>query len=199
MTLLTAPSPLSPGLPSAEARLGDPGSWVDTHGDILYRFAFARVGDATVAEDLVQETLLSGWQSRHSFTGDCQPRTWLIAILKRRVADHFRRSGRRVPCVADQEQIDRTLTETVDSPASDRLEAAEFWSVVTGCTGDLPDHLARAFRLRAFGDDAPDAICDSEGISRKNLSVRLCRARTLLRQCLEKRWFGDSPKKEPRR
>lgn len=171
----------------AESALGDPEAWVTAHGDVLLRFAMARVGDAETAEDLVQETLLAAWRGRAAFDGLCEPRTWLIAILKRRVADYYRRVGRffgeslssdaEVPC------------RTADAGAVP--EAAEFWGVVTGCTGEMPEHLARAFRLRTFAEEDPAAICDAEGISRKNLSVRLHRARQLLRRCLENRWFGE--------
>ena len=58
----------------------------------------------------------------------------------------------------------------------------------------MPEHLARAFRLRTFGEQDPGQICEEEGITRKNLSVRLHRARQLLRRCLQMKWF-----KEPER
>ncbi|PYK81851.1 MAG: hypothetical protein DME41_11275, partial [Verrucomicrobia bacterium] len=33
----------------------DPATWVDEHGDVLYRYALARVRKPDVAQDLVQE------------------------------------------------------------------------------------------------------------------------------------------------
>ncbi len=50
----------------------NPDSWVDQHGDFLYRYALLRVRHPEVAEDLVQETLFAavrtyafadGWNS----------------------------------------------------------------------------------------------------------------------------------------
>lgn len=163
--------------------LGDPDSWVGAYGEALFRFAVLRVGDVAAAEDLVQETFLAAWKGRDRFSGECSPQTWLVAILKRRIADHYRQQGRR---------LDLKPAAAVRTPGADRPEAeqAEFWNVVSGCTGDLPGHLARAFQLRTFADETPEAICGAEGISRKNLSVRLHRARQLLRRCLETRWFG---------
>lgn len=175
----------------AVSALGDPDSWVEEHGDVLLRFALTRVSDTSTAEDLVQETLLAAWRGREAFDGACEPRTWLIAILKRRVADHYRQHSRR------HEAHDAgVIDETPSGPASfsevgPDCEAAEFWEVVSGCTGDLPEHLGRAFRLRTFGEEQPDTICDAEGITRKNLSVRLHRARQLLRRCLETKWFAN--------
>lgn len=170
------------------ATLGSPESWVDHHGDALLRYALARVVDRSIAEDLVQETLLSAWRGREAFDGGCEPRTWLVAILKRRIADHYRRQGRRRETPSDG-HLEAAVSE--EKPAGPECEAAEFWAVVSRCAGDLPEHLSRAFRLRTFGEAAPEAICDSEGISRKNLSVRLHRARQLLRRCLESKWFDN--------
>ncbi|QDV72917.1 sigma-70 family RNA polymerase sigma factor [Botrimarina mediterranea] len=171
-------------------QLGDPETWVDRYGDMLFRFAMLRVGDADAAEDLVQETLLAAWQSRARYSGDCTPPTWLVAILKRRIADYFRKQGRRSTLNRSAAASGKTAV-----PPQPEVEQVEFWSVVHSCTGDLPDHLARAFRLRTFADESPEDICGSEGISRKNLSVRLHRARQLLRRCLEMRWFGGDEAK----
>lgn len=173
------------------SELGDPEKWVDQHGDALLRFALVRVGDRSTAEDLVQETLLAAWRGRHAFDAASTPRTWLVGILKRRVADHFRRVGRQPPTAAGAGADAIEHAPEPPSRANAGPEAAEFWRVITACTADLPEHLARAFRLRAFGDAEPAAICDAEGITRKNLSVRLHRARQLLRKCLETRWFAS--------
>lgn len=176
--------------PAATA-LGDPESWVEEHGDVLLRYALTRVVDTATAEDLVQETLLAAWRGREAFDGACEPRTWLIAILKRRLADHYRQRGRRREAhEAGIIEEDSSATPPTSGIGPD-CEAAEFWEVVSGCTGDLPEHLGRAFRLRTFGEEQPETICDAEGITRKNLSVRLHRARQLLRRCLETKWFAN--------
>ena len=71
-----------------------PETWVDQHGDALYRFALRRVTDPELADDLVQETFLEGLSARSSFTGGSSVRTWLTAILKHKIIDQYRRSGR---------------------------------------------------------------------------------------------------------
>jgi len=42
----------------------DPGVWVDTHGDALFRYAMIRVRSEELAEELVQETFLAALAAR---------------------------------------------------------------------------------------------------------------------------------------
>ena len=44
-------------------------TWLDEHGDVLYRFALARVGDFETAADLVQDTLLEAIRCFDAYTG----------------------------------------------------------------------------------------------------------------------------------
>ena len=78
----------------------DPEQWLDQHGDALYAFALLRVQQPAVAEDLVQDTLLAAFSGRERFGGGAQERTWLIGILKHKIIDHLRKSGREESYVA---------------------------------------------------------------------------------------------------
>ena len=68
-----------------------PNTWVDKYADYLFNYAVARVNDSEVSKDLVQETFFAGLKSANNYKGDAAERTWLIAILKRKVIDHYRK------------------------------------------------------------------------------------------------------------
>ena len=55
--------------------LSDPQGWVDSYGDLLYRFALVRVCDRDIAEELVQDTLLAALQAKERFAGQSSERT----------------------------------------------------------------------------------------------------------------------------
>ena len=57
------------------------------------------------------------------------------------------------------------------------------------CLSRLPAHLADAFLDRELEGLSREAICRDVNITPENLSVRLYRARLLLRRCLEVHWF----------
>jgi RNA polymerase sigma-70 factor (ECF subfamily) len=103
---------------SAVAR-GEPASvrvLLDDHLPVVYGFVLARVGgDEAVAEDLMQETLIEGVKSAHSFRGESSLATWLCAIARRRVARHYERERK-------QEAAARGLELVRDEPEPD-LEA----------------------------------------------------------------------------
>jgi len=71
-------------------------SWLDQHGDALFRYALMRGRQTSVAEDLVQETL-AALKAFDRFQGRGSERTWLIGILKHKMANHFRRSQHEAP------------------------------------------------------------------------------------------------------
>ncbi|MCC7140034.1 MAG: RNA polymerase sigma factor [Planctomycetes bacterium] len=57
---------------------------VRQHAADLYRFAYRLVGDASGAEDLVQETYFHAWRSIGGLREPEKGKAWLMTILRRR-------------------------------------------------------------------------------------------------------------------
>jgi RNA polymerase sigma-70 factor, ECF subfamily len=51
-------------------------------------------GDHSLAEELTQDVFTGAVAQRRAFNGHADPLTWIIAIARRRLADHFRRLDR---------------------------------------------------------------------------------------------------------
>ena len=69
------------------------------------------------------------------------------------------------------------------------LENKEFWIALDKCCEQLTGPVSAAFRMRELDEMSTAEICKILEITPTNLSVRLHRARLMLRQCLEERWF----------
>ncbi|MGD2111474.1 MAG: sigma-70 family RNA polymerase sigma factor [Phycisphaerae bacterium] len=179
-------------------------SWAAVHGDVLRRYALVRVRDSETAEDLVQETFLSALRNRTQFAGRSHERTWLVGILRHKIIDHYRLSGR----VGAIESYDRCVTDG-QAPfdcrknsggkavpwaevGHGRVEGQEFWAVFRGCMAKLPAPLAAAFCLNELEKVGGAEVCSILGITPSNLWTRVHRARLLLRRSLEKNWFGHA-------
>jgi len=176
--------------------------WLEEHGDYLFRFAWSRLRQRDVAEDLVQETFLAALRAQDRFAGASSERTWLVGILKRKIVDHLRRKGREQPVsdIAPSDQWSDTLFDERGNwrkkpskwcpDPSEAFEKQEFWSIFTACLGKLPGRLGHAFTLREVEELDSGEICEVLNISSNNLYVMLHRARLALWQCLEIKWFG---------
>lgn len=188
----------SRGSPGA---LDDASAWVEQHGDALYRYARGRVSGRDLAEDLVQETFLAALQSLDRFQNRSTTRTWLFSILRRKIVDHYRRSeaGRAAAELAPtSERFFTPGGHWAKAPSpwrtpEEALMDGEFHAVLEGCLGGLPRSLAQAFILRELEDMEPADLCEILSLSPGNLRVRLHRARLLIRECLERKWFDPRP------
>lgn len=187
----------------------DPKQWLSDHGDVLYAYALRRTGQKELAEDLVQDTLLAAWKHRATFRGDASRRTWLTAILRRRLIDEVRRQKTRggLPVLQtavqwfDNQQRWALKPGQWGANPDSGLESQEFWDIMYRCMDGLPPDQAEAFNLRTLRDQSTEDCCKKLGVSTSNLGVRLYRARLALRRCLELRWFQPAEtrqKTEPR-
>ncbi len=75
----------------------------DTFRDDLVRsvsalrgFAFSLAGDATRADDLVQETMVKAWSNRHRFQPGTNINAWLFTILRNQFYSDMRKARREV-------------------------------------------------------------------------------------------------------
>lgn len=171
------------------------------HGNLLFKYAMARVRNRELAEDLVQEALLAALRSAPSFKGRSTERTWLVGILKHKLLDHLRKAGRERASDTLDEQLEdeffddrgrwkiRPARWTVDP--HEALQQNDFRTVFDRCLEEAPERLARVFVLRELDELESDEICKILDVTSTNLWVMLHRARLKLRQCLELSWLGD--------
>lgn len=185
----------------------DPAVWVDEHGDCLFRFALQRLRDEHLAEDVVQETLLSAIQSLDSYSGKSTERTWLTGILKHKIIDHYRKNSRNVQITeedTDLSGLDHFFERPdawdghwaiplrpVDPEQSPEqvMERSEFWAVMNQCMSAMPERVANVFSLREVDGMTSEEICDVLSLSPSNFWVIMHRARMQLRRCIEIKWF----------
>ncbi|MCE2612966.1 sigma-70 family RNA polymerase sigma factor [Flavobacteriaceae bacterium D16] len=179
-----------------------PDTWVDAHADYLYNYAVSRVSDSEIAHDLVQETFLAGLGSAKNFKGTASERTWLVAILKRKVIDHYRKinskKGKaevRMHYSSQEDSEGNWLEERAADPLSTKehgvLENEELGQAIQECIAKLPAKQAKVFTLKTIEGQSTEDVCNELGINPSNLWVLIHRARTSLMACLDKNWFGE--------
>jgi RNA polymerase sigma-70 factor (ECF subfamily) len=181
----------------------NPKIWVEEYHDSLFRFAIARLRDADLAEEKIQETFLAALKSVKNFQRLASEKTWLISILKRKIYDHFRRIRRDkqfnetspVQCLRNDTFDSRSLlaerSHSWHSDPSKVYEQKEFLKIILHALSELPNRLAQVFILREIIELSSEEICELMGISIGNLYVMMHRARKRLRQNIQLRWFCE--------
>ncbi len=180
---------------------------IDAMRPALLRFALLQLRNSAHAEDVVQETILAVLEKPDSFAGRSSLRTYVIGILKFKIIDLLRVSGREVQ-IADFCEDDQNEADVIDhlfradghthedasnwgAPAA-CLEQKDFFRTLELCIEKLPAQTGRVFMMREWLELSTEEICKELEISSSNLWVLLYRARLRLRECLDLNWFGNS-------
>ncbi|MHC5023085.1 MAG: sigma-70 family RNA polymerase sigma factor [Planctomycetota bacterium] len=180
----------------------DPAAWLDEYGGRLFACALRHVRRHDLAEDLVQETLLAALESADRFEGRSRESTWLIGIMRHKIADHFRRTRR-----GDEAEDDRTLADWVER----RFSSSGKWSseplawpaaaggdevdpdlraALSQCLDRLPTRVSETLLLAERQALTSEMIGRVMSMTATNVGVVLHRARLALRDCLERSWLG---------
>lgn len=173
------------------------------HAPALYGFAFARLRDHHLSEDLVQDSLLVAWKSWDNYQGGSSVLTWLIGILRHKILDHHRSSARRPVVSLDENNegessIDKLFNSngdwTIDpnhgmqslmqSPAM-AAQNADLRKWIALCVEKLPARLHLLFIAREVDEMSVAEAAGLAGVTEGSAAVLLTRTRQTLRLCLQ--------------
>lgn len=183
----------------------DPHQWVNKYADYLYGYAITRVNDEELARDLVQETFLAALEKAEKFEGRSSESTWLIAILKNKIIDVYRKKSsgllKRQEALTEPQDPD-DFFEADDGhwkvqyqPKAFGLEAynpllgKEFNYILKQCMEKLPSLWLSVFTMKHMDEETTETICSELKVTSSNYWVIIHRAKVNLRACLQKNWI----------
>ena len=171
------------------ARAGDTeafGEICRSHETRLWRQAIALCGDATLAEDLAQDTLVEAWKCLRRYNGRCQFFTWLCAILLNRYRNTVR-TKRPVPVSSlagdDRKEFQSSIDNLPDQDSSpdQAAQLREQATLVWNCIQALPSKHQQVIYLRFYVDDSLEGIAAALSCSLGTVKSRLFHALEKLR------------------
>lgn len=177
-------------------------NWVNAYTKEMLSWAVRRTSNATVAEDLVQETFLVAAERIGSFRRDSHPRTWLFGILNNKIREYYREKS-RLPISASETEDPVSgffadeghwKRESAPAPWNDDddehlLKNEEFVKIFEACLAELPSEWHTCLTAKFIHNRRADEICQELGISTTNYWQIIHRAKLKMRACLENHWF----------
>ncbi len=161
------------------AAAGDPRAFhalIDRHAQRLFRLAASLVGNATDAEDVLQETFIGAFRGSRSFEGRSSVRTWLTRILVTQAA-RWHRDRKRTRTQSMDESIPASAVgPTAGVDASIDVDAA---------MQRLSSEHRQVLVLREFEQMSYDEIAEVLGVPRGTVESRLHRARSEMKEKLK--------------
>jgi RNA polymerase sigma factor (sigma-70 family) len=151
---------------------------VGEHGPLIRRIARSYEANRAVVDEVVQDIYLALWEALPRFRGDASLRTFVVKVAHNRAITHVAKEARRPRTV----ELDEALTDSATTPEQ-AAEHAEARSRLERAVARLPlgQRLVATLALEGF---SPDEIANVLGIGVSAASVRLHRAKALLRELL---------------
>ena len=141
----------------------------------MYRYAAWLSRDRTVAEDVVQESLLRAWKSLDALRDDAAAKHWLLTIVRRENARYFER--RRLDTVDVDELTPSQEALLADQPDHELDDVRE-------AIYRLDDDYREPLVLQVLMGYSTNEIGELMGLRQGAVLTRLHRARLKLREDL---------------
>lgn len=172
---------------------------IKRHERALYNFGLKMCGNASDAEDLVQDTFLNVFKYLKGFRRETKFRNWMYRIAAS-VCIKKRRKSKFAPdrelsldefLPADHAAIEHTLPQWAALPI-DQVLNEELGRHIRSAILELPEKYRMVLVLRDMEDFSTEETAQILNLSTSNVKVRLHRARLFLKEDL-KRYFNDEP------
>lgn len=169
------------------ARRGDRDAFrvlVERHARPVFRLAFRMTGNATDADDMVQETFLRAWKQIGKFDGRASFATWLHRICANCSLDCIRARQRRQNAFGDAG--DPMAQVAAGTPSPERLAASsQIAAMLVPAFNELSEMERAAFILRHYAGMGIDDISAALGVQPGAAKHSVFRAVQKLRRALE--------------
>ena len=166
------------------------GRLVDRNRHAVYRAAYAALGSASEADDVVQDAFVMAYRKLDAFRGESSFKTWLLSIAWRKALDRRRRVTRWMRLTVTNEPFSEGAPDVVERVPStqptleQRLAGDELHRQLKRLIAALPRKLRDVLLLAGSGDYSYDEIGRMLGIPVGTVKWRVSEARRVLKDKL---------------
>jgi RNA polymerase sigma-70 factor (ECF subfamily) len=153
----------------------------------LYRFAYSRMSDESIIEDVVQTTLMNAMRSMKNYRGEASMFTWLCQICRNEIAMTYRKLGKSVPTVTADDDAIRPILESLESESATPEQHyfdVEAQKLITEVLDFLPGNYGKALEWKYVLGLSVVEISNRLELTELATQSLLARARTSFRNAL---------------
>lgn len=155
------------------------------HASSVYSFAFRRLNDAALADEVVNDALHQVWVSAPLFAGLSSPKTWLLGITKNKILDALRCKGRiesREQEISEEDQLE--FADTAPGIYA-QLLARQKGQHLNQCFDNLPPEQQACMHLAFVEGMTLAEIAQVMTIPANTVATRIHHAKRKLLTCME--------------
>jgi RNA polymerase sigma-70 factor (ECF subfamily) len=149
----------------------------------LYSLAVKMLGDASEAQDVLQDVFVQIWRRAASYDpAQSSVFSWAMLITRSRVIDRLRARGRRLRVVEPVEDVTDSTEASVTETAADTANKSDEAQRVRISLNKLPIDQRQAIELAFFSDMTHDEIATQLGQPLGTIKARIRRGLLKLRE-----------------
>ena len=148
--------------------------WFESYSHDIYLFIRNKIKNHSQAQDILQDTFVAALKSVNTFKEQSAPKSWLMAIAKRKVVDYFRSNATVFIAEDNTEEADTTDFHVLDNPA--------FISKYKRALASLPRQWRKILTARYIEGKTSEEICNEYEISKENYWQIIHRAKLLVKE-----------------
>ena len=160
---------------------------VRRHQHLVYNVAYRFMRDATLAEDMAQESFVKAYRLLKGFRGDCSFTTWMYRVTSTTCLTEISRRKKRGEVELTPESGGH-LCNTEHQPAERDLKEQ-----IRRCVTRLSDRYATIVTLYYLKGISYDEIAEVMDVPLGTLKTWMFRARKQLRSIIEKEVISNGP------
>jgi RNA polymerase sigma factor (sigma-70 family) len=154
--------------------------------DKMYRFSMRIVGNASDAEDVVQDVFVRMWTRKNQLDGIHNLEAWCMTLTKNLSIDKIRARKRTTHTLEEAREV--RDAEPTPYQVTARNEKVE---LVHEMIGSLPEKQKMIIHLRDIEQMSYKEICEITGYSLSQVKINLHRGRKQLKEKLQKFYKND--------
>lgn len=158
---------------------------VDASSPFAFSVAFRMLGDEYLADDVVQETMISIWRSINKIRSAEGYKTWLYRIVVNKCYDELRKRKASREFITDDKNWEKISQMISHNPVS-QLENKEIADIISVLTEKLSPMQKSVFILADLEDLSNEEISAITGMSRTRIKANLYHARKRIGEIIEK-------------